>query len=274
MALGVERARRLGHYPRHHRLRGGAGEGRLAREHLVQHASEGVDVRAGGDLPLAHRLLRAHVVRGPQGHARLGHPGPASLAGGERDAEVGHQRRVIVEQDVLGLDVAVDHAVAVRVVQRGGDLLGDADGIRHGELLLAGQAFAQGLPFDEGHDVEQEAVGLARIEQREDMGVLQVGRELDLGQEPLGADHGGELGAEYLHGHPTGVADVLGQVDGRHPPGADFALEAIAVGEGRLEAAQQFGHGAGLAGDAGRCMGNAAGASAVSHLTGSSGRWG
>src|SRR6185295_12480788 len=70
------------------------------------------------------------------------------------------------------------------------------------------------------------------------------GRELDLGQEPLGADHRCELGPEDLHSHPTGVANVLGEVDGRHPARTDFALEAITVGEGRLEAGQQLGHGA------------------------------
>jgi hypothetical protein len=245
VALRLKRARRLGHHPRHHRLRGGAGERRLGGQHLVQHAAEGVHVRAGGDLALAHRLLGTHVVRGAQGHPRLGHPGPAGLAGGEGDAEVGHQRRAVVQQDVLGLDVAVHHAVAVGVVERRGHLLGDADGIGHGELLLAGQPVAQGLPFDERHHVEQVAVGLTRIEQRQDVRVLQIGRELDLGQEPLGADHGRELGAEHLERDPPGVADVLGEVDGRHAAGADLALEAVAVRQGGLEAAEQFGHSVG-----------------------------
>ena len=81
-------------------------------------AAQGVDVRAGGDLALAHRLLGAHVVRRAERHAGLGHPAPAGLAGRERDAEVGDQGLAVVQQDVLGLDVAVDHAVAVGVVER------------------------------------------------------------------------------------------------------------------------------------------------------------
>ena len=76
--------------------------------------------------------------------------------------------------------------------------------------------------------------------------MLQVGRELDLGQEPLGADHGRELGPEHLQGHPPGVADVLGQVDGGHAAGADLALEPVAVGQGGLEAGLRLGHGGGL----------------------------
>ncbi len=118
VALGGERAGALGDHARHHRLRGGAGERRVAREHLVEHRAQGVDVGAGGDLALAHRLLGAHVVRRAERHAGLGHPAPAGLAGRERDAEVGDQRLAVVQQDVLGLDVAVDHAVAVGVVER------------------------------------------------------------------------------------------------------------------------------------------------------------
>ena len=74
--------------------------------------------------------------------------------------------------------------------------------------------------------------------------MLEVGRQLDLGQEPLGADHGRQLGAEDLHGHRPVVADVLGEVDGGHAAGAGFAVETVAVREGGLEAAEEFGHGA------------------------------
>ena len=60
---------------------------------------------------------RAHVVRRAERHAGLGHAGAARLAGGERDAEVGDERAAVVQQDVLRLDVAVDHAVPMGVVQ-------------------------------------------------------------------------------------------------------------------------------------------------------------
>src|SRR4029078_6158053 len=45
---------------------------------------------AAGELSPAHGLLGAQVVRRPQPHPGLGHPGPTRLAGGERDAEIGH----------------------------------------------------------------------------------------------------------------------------------------------------------------------------------------
>ena len=49
------------------------------------------------------------------------------------DAEVGDQRvPVLVEQDVLGLDVAVHDAVRMRVVQRVGDLAYDPERVATG----------------------------------------------------------------------------------------------------------------------------------------------
>jgi hypothetical protein len=115
-----------------------------------------------------------------------------------------------VKQDVLGLDVPMDHVLAVGVVECAGDLGRDADGVRHRELLFPGDQVADGLPLDVRHHVEEEAVGLAAVEQREDVGVLEVGGGLDLGEEPLGADHGGEFRAQHLDRHLAVVPQVLG----------------------------------------------------------------
>ena len=242
MPLGQHRPRVLGEDPRHDGLRRGAGERRLAGEHLVEHAAQGVHVAAGGDLPLAHRLLGAHVVRGAERHAGFRHARPAGLAGGKRDAEVGHQGPAVVQQDVFGLDVAMDHVVAVRVVQRARHLGGDAHRVRHRELLFPVHPVADRFAFDVRHHVEEEPVGLPTVEEGEDMRVLEVGRGLDLAQEPLGADHGRELGPEHLDRHPAIVLEVLGQVDGGHAALAELALEAVAVGEGVGQAAGGMAH--------------------------------
>ena len=156
-------------HARHDRLGGGAGERRLAGEHLVEHGAERVDVRAGGDLALAHRLLGTHVVRRAERHAGLGHPGPARLARRQRDPEVGDERLALVEQDVLRLDVAVHHAVPVGVVERRAHLAGDSEGVGDRELLLPGEPVAQRLALDERHHVEEVAVRFARVEEREDV---------------------------------------------------------------------------------------------------------
>ncbi len=55
------------------------------------------------------RLLRTHVVGRPQRHPGLGHASAGRGAQGQRDAEVRHHGTAVVEQDVLRLDVPVDH---------------------------------------------------------------------------------------------------------------------------------------------------------------------
>ncbi len=44
----------------------GSGEGRLPRQHLVQHAAQAVDVGPPVQLLVAGRLFRTHVERRPQ----------------------------------------------------------------------------------------------------------------------------------------------------------------------------------------------------------------
>jgi hypothetical protein len=62
-----QRPGRFQHPPRDHRLRGRGDEGRLARQHLVEHDAEAVDVGAGVNVLVGRGLLRAHVGRGAEG---------------------------------------------------------------------------------------------------------------------------------------------------------------------------------------------------------------
>ena len=77
---------------------------------------------------VAHRLLGGDVVGGAEDAAGGGHPVLLELA---RDPEVGQLRAALgVDQDVLRLDVAVDHVAGVG----DGEPAGDLD--RVGERLL------------------------------------------------------------------------------------------------------------------------------------------
>ncbi len=84
------------------------------------------------------------------------------------------------------------------------------------------------------HDVIQERVGFARIEQRQNGGMLQVRSDLDLVQEALGAEDGGEFGAEDFDGNLAVVLEVVGEVDRGHAAGAQLALDPIAIRKCRL----------------------------------------
>ncbi len=239
---GKQRPGTLGHHPGHDRLGGGASERRVACEHLVDHRSQGVHVRAGGDLPLAHRLLRAHVLRGAQRHPGFGHPGAARLARRQGDSEVRHQRPAVVQQDVFRLDVPVDDLVAVGVIEGGGHFGRDPHRVGHRELLLPIEPGPEGFSFHEGHHVEEEGVGLARIEEGKNVRVLKVGGELDLGEKALGPDDRGQLRPQQLEGDPAVVPEVMGQIHRGHAAGTDFTLEPVAFGEGRLQPGDELGH--------------------------------
>ena len=108
---------------------------------------------------------------------------------GPGDPEVGDQRAAVLgEQQVLGLDVAVDHAVLVGVLERLGRLAGDPERVVHGELPLPPQPVAERLALDVRHGEPELPGGLARVVDREDVGVLEAGGELDLALEALGAE--------------------------------------------------------------------------------------
>ena len=63
--------------------------------------------------------------------------GALGVAEGAGDAEIGHQRVAAGEHDVLGLDVAMDHTLAVGILERLGDLAADAHRLLEREAFLA-----------------------------------------------------------------------------------------------------------------------------------------
>ncbi len=112
-----------------------AAERPLAGQHLVEDHAQAVDVAAGVDVVrLAARLFGRHVGRRAHDLAVRRHRLAVGVALGE--AEVGDVRPALaVEEDVRRLDVAVDDAVVVGVLQgvgHLGDELGRPAGIDGG----------------------------------------------------------------------------------------------------------------------------------------------
>ena len=105
-----------------HRRRVVAGERRLARDQLVEHAAERVEVGARRHLA-AERLLRRHVRDRADEHAVHRQPRLLERDGEPEVADLG--RAVGGEPDVAGLEVAVDDAVRVRVREPAADALRD-----------------------------------------------------------------------------------------------------------------------------------------------------
>ena len=125
-----------------------------------------------------------------------------------------------------------------RVVQGGGDLGREPHRVGDRKLLLAPQPVAERFTLDERHDVEGGAVDLAAVDQAEDVGVMQGGDGLDLAEEPLGADDGGQLGAQDLDGDLAVVLEVGGEEDGRHAALAELAPDPVALLQRGAEATE------------------------------------
>src|SRR6185437_3968847 len=121
------------------------------------------------------------------------------------------ERVAALEEHGLRLDVTVNDATTVRVRQGVGDLGREPYGISDWQLSLPLEPRAQRLAVHERHDIVELPGRLARIEQRKNVWVLERGGELDLLEEPLGPQHGRELGVQQLERDLAAMPDVLRQ---------------------------------------------------------------
>src|SRR4029434_9903572 len=99
------------------------------------------------------------------------------------------------------------------------------------KLTGAGESLPQGLAFHVWHDVVEKAVGIAGVEQAEDVRMLEPCGDFDFAGEALGTHRGGQVGPQHLHRDVAMMAEILGELDGRHAALAEFFLQAVAVGE-------------------------------------------
>jgi hypothetical protein len=225
----AQQRRRLGDALGEQLLRRVAHVGRHPGDRLVEHAREGIDVAAPVEGTVA-RLLRAHVRRGP-GDGPLLRDLLRGAVDRARDAEVGEHGVAAGEEDVLGLDVAMDHAALVRVRQRAGHLAPDPHRGLHGQPVVRAEPLAQRVALHVRHHVEELVVGLPRIVDREDVRVLQAGGELDLAHEALRAERVRQLGMQYLDRDEPLVAHVVREVYRGCTPTTDLPLQDVPSGE-------------------------------------------
>ena len=212
------------------------GEGRLADEAFVEHDAERVDVRAAVEGPRGD-LLGREVGDGPHERARLGE---ARLGGGVGEAEVhhahAHARAAFLarDHDVGGLDVAVNDAARVAVVEGLGDLDADVHDLAEAQRLVADES-QQGRPPDQRHDEEERPLVSAEIVDRDDRRVVHLGDQLRLALEALF-----ELGRQIarrdeLDGDLAVEQRVARAVDDAHAAAAELPEDLVAVGELRAD---------------------------------------
>ena len=209
LALRRKAARFFGHDARDDRLQAWPGERRLAGEHLIDNRCHRIQIAARVHHALAHRLLRAHVLRRTKREPGLREPLTTSLLHGERNAEIGDERTAVLQQDVFRFDVAMDDALSVRVLERAGHFTRDTHRIIHRQLAVTLEALSQRLAGDQWHDVLQQPIGHAAVEQRQDVGMLQLGGGLDLTEKPLNDERRAEVRMQHLDGGGAGDAAII-----------------------------------------------------------------
>ena len=207
-------------------------KGRRARS-TYSHAAQTVEIAAGIDRA-ALGLLGGHEFRRPQ-HAA--HPGETHVAEQSRDAEVGKfQDSFLGQQQVAGLDVAMDHAAVVGVPQCPGD--GDAE---LGHLPPVKRAAAAKLLFQaaaghEFHRIEDLLLLLAKAENLHDIRMIELSQGLDLGLETF-AEVGllGHVGGQQFDGGRLARRVIDAQVDRAHAAAAN-SCGRFDRGQGEREA--------------------------------------
>jgi hypothetical protein len=152
-----------------------AAEGRSG-DHLEQHAAQREDVAAAVDVAQRSDACSGLMYDGVPSN---GVPPVGSSAGARhraRDPEVRDDRVPFLQQDVAGLDVEMDDALTMRVVERERDLAAQSDCLVGREPVLAEQPIAERLASDERrYEVEERRIirslgdDFTRVVQRQDV---------------------------------------------------------------------------------------------------------
>ncbi len=216
-------------------------ERRATREEGVEDRPQGVDVgRRPGPPRFAAGLLGGHVTWGPQDQARPRDPAVCVEHLGQ--AEVGDLRPAVMgQQDVRGLEVAVDDAQAVRVVDRPGQglhQLGRLAGRQRGAVA----AIVETAAIDVLELQVGPAVVIAQVMDLDDRRVLQARDRLGLGQKAgRGLGPGVGAGQDHLQGADPVQVDLARLVNDAHTAAAQLPEDHVArhlrqapAGVGRL----------------------------------------
>src|SRR5207248_869327 len=108
--------------------------------------------------------------------------------------------REVVE---LRHDFAVNDALGVGERERVGGVAGDLESRFERQPSLALQPMSERLSLDVGHDIVEQPVDFAGREDRDDVRMAEVRREVHLSNEPLPQETGGYLGIEHFDRHPA-----------------------------------------------------------------------
>jgi hypothetical protein len=209
-------------------------------QHLVQDDPQAEDVRAlVGPLEIPG-LFRRHVAGRPEKLPRARLPRPAgSIDQVLREPEVGHPGhdrpfRGVIEHDVLGLQISVDHAQLVRGADPREHASEQALGLGQRHRPLGQFRAERSAPDEIGHEREPTFV-LEDVGHRDHVGVLERRLEGGLFQQAVAETR--LVSEEHLQRVQRAELEVARAVDVRDAaaPGEPFdheSVEGVAYGEG------------------------------------------
>jgi hypothetical protein len=178
---------------------------------------------------LALHLLRRDVIgRAQRGRQRGVRDAPRVLFQG--DAEVDDLDAIVIQDhDVLGLQVAVHHAVLVQVVERFADGHGEGHGAAHGQFSLFVEDGTQ-QPSVDPLDHHVEAAALFAVVGLHHAGVVDLLADLLLAPEALEQNRiFFHLRVRRLERHRPAGAQVRGAEERGHAGARDLRVQAVVV---------------------------------------------
>lgn len=200
-----------------------AAEGEFASEHFVEYDAEGIDIGAVIDQGGILELLGRHVVRCAEGCAGAGESdGTFFFTDDFGDAEVGDLHASAgVEEDVFGLDIAVEDAFLVGVLKCVADFWDDGEGFGGGEFAHA-HGLAKVEAIDEFHDEVIEAAGVAEVMDHDDIRMIEAGEDAGFAHEALREVRiSAEFFGEKLEGDFAAEMELARFIDEAHAAAAD-----------------------------------------------------
>jgi hypothetical protein len=163
-------------------------------------------------------------------------------AGGASDAEIGERGVAFEQENVLGLDVAVDDTEPVRVAQSIADFAHDRDCFRFGKGSFADESRAKRFARHVRHDVVEPARGLAGVVQGDDVRMVELGRDPDLVEKTLRAYVGGDFRSQDFESDSAPMLAVLRLIHDRHTAFTNRHFDDVSIAQRRFKGEIELGH--------------------------------
>ena len=148
--------------------------------------------------------------------------------------KIGHQRptRRPLDEDVVGLHVAMDHTVGVGVREGARHFLEDARGRRVTQRTGPAYTLPERLSVHVCHREEHEVLDLVHRENGNDPWVGELGRGARLSQETLACGRlAGLVRGQELDRHPAVEPQLARKIDDPHAPETQTTLQHVPPGE-------------------------------------------